>query len=246
MIPKLNIYSIAIIGVLVAGSAVAITYVVMNNEDLTINLLENAGVMIEAENTRIYIDPYLLPDNYSDYPADAILITHNHGDHFDQSSIAKITTEDTQLVLPNSMSYYIDQLGAMGVQPLDTFSVGVFDIECFYMYTESSHLRTSNYTSFLVEYNGFTIFHAGDSYNIPEYTQLSGRVDLALLPLGPGCQTMANIDVVTVLDILQAEYFIPIHFTDKANFITLFADDILDCDCTLIDLEYFSVYTFEL
>ena len=53
-------------------------------EGVNVTLLANAGVMIEADDLRIYIDPIDLPSEYRDMPADAILITHDHGDQYRQ------------------------------------------------------------------------------------------------------------------------------------------------------------------
>ena len=75
---------IIITSIVVASTAIAVpTSIVMNNKNKSIklNLLYNAGVMIEAKGYRIYIDPINLPDNYTNLPADAILITHEHDDH---------------------------------------------------------------------------------------------------------------------------------------------------------------------
>jgi L-ascorbate metabolism protein UlaG (beta-lactamase superfamily) len=93
---------------------------------------------------------------------------------------------------------------------------------------------------------GFTMFHAGDSWNIIEYEQLSGEIDLVFLPLGPGCQTMTEMDVVRVVETIEPNYFIPIHFSAdaKETFIDQYKDDVEDCGCTFIDLDYYSSYVF--
>ncbi len=247
-----NLKYIAIIGTLVIISGVGITAIVLNSDaGINVKLLDNAGVMIEADNTRIYIDPYNLPSDYSNYPADAILITHDHGDHYDPTSIDIIKTDDTRLFFPAIMSSEASLYGATSVVPEDTFEINNFDVRCFYMYTmpgspDSSHPQENNYTSFIVEFGGFSIFHAGDSWNIYEYEQLSGEIDLALLPLGPGCQTMTGTDVVSVLETIEPRYFIPIHFTvdGKEIFIIQYEDNVEDCGCNFIDLEYFSSKTF--
>ena len=49
--------------------------------EIKVTLLLNEGVMIEAKGLRIYIDPLYLPSNYTDLPADVILVTHAHTDH---------------------------------------------------------------------------------------------------------------------------------------------------------------------
>ena len=247
-----NMKYVVLISALVITSGMVIAAVVFNpNDGVKVKLLNNAGVMIEKDGTRIYIDPYDLPSSYSDYPADAVLITHEHGDHYDPSSLDLIETATTSFYFPKIMSEEAILYDATPVVPEDSFTVNNFNVTCFYMYTmpgslTSSHPRENNYTSYIVEIDGFTIFHAGDSWNIEEYSQLTDKIDLVLLPLGPGCQTMAGIDVVAVIETINPEYFIPIHFTDegKEDFIDFFKSDVEDCGCKFIDLDYFSSKTF--
>ena len=247
-----NMKYVVIISALVITSGVVIAAVVLTqNDGIKVKLLENAGVMIEYDDTRIYIDPFYLPSSYSDYPADAILITHDHGDHYDSTSIDLIKKGDTDFYFPAIMSAEALLYDATPVVPEDTFTVNNFNVTCFYMYTmpgspDSSHPKSSNYTSYIIEIEDFTIFHAGDSWNIVEYEQLAGEIDLVLLPLGPGCQTMTEADVVTVIETINPRYFIPIHFTDegKESFIDGYKDDVEDCGCKLINLEYFHSKTF--
>ncbi|MHA2078833.1 MAG: MBL fold metallo-hydrolase [Candidatus Thorarchaeota archaeon] len=224
---------------------------------ITLTLLTNAGVMIEANGLRIYIDPINLPSSYSTLPADAILITHPHGDHYNNTCINMLQKETTVNVFPENMTAEVAAHDGVGVTPLDTFQVGSIDITAYYMYTEvwidgerfASHPPEANWTSYLINIGGFTIFHAGDSKNITEYSLISGQVDVALLPLGPGCQSMADMEIVDAIDMLQPEYFIPIHFTNNVAaelFVLGFSDEIADCsDCVVMNLEYFSSHTFE-
>jgi len=241
------------IGVIVIVAGVAtplITISVLNHNTVTLTLLDNAGVMIEARGSRLYIDPINLPDSYADKPADAILITHPHGDHYEYVSISKINTESTVHILPDNMSIEVAMLDGVGLDPEDTYQVGIFNIQAFYMYTlpvgefPASHPQEANWTSYLVTVNGLTIFHAGDSKNIDEYEQLTGLVDIALLPLGPGCQTMADMEIVDVLDVIQPKYFIPIHYSLFADytFIETYGDLITNCE--IIRLEYFTSHKF--
>ena len=248
-----NLKAIVVIVAVVAITSGAVFAVVVFNSNTRINvtLLFNAGVMIEVEDTRIYIDPYDLPSRYSNYPADVILITHDHGDHYDPMSIDLLITENTRLVFPAIMSEEISEYGAEAGKPEDTFTFETFNVTCFYMYTmpgsaQSSHPQENNYTSFIIELEGFTLFHAGDSWEIVEYEQLTGTIDLVFLPLGPGCQTMTEMAVVRVIEIIEPSYFIPIHYTEevKEDFIDLYKETVEEYGCKFINLDYYESYGF--
>ena len=252
----------AIILIVVASSVVAATAVVVpttvvvvnNNNTINFTLLNNAGVMIEAKGLRIYIDPYNLPSNQSDYPADAVLITHDHGDHCSSVALNLIDKEDTQFFFPEIITSYISWFDGTGVKPGDTFNIGPITVTCYEMYTFApegsypSHPPESNYTSYLIDIDGFTFFHAGDSGNIPEYTQLTDLVDVALLPLGPGCQTMVDMQVVDAIDVINPTYFTPIHFAEGADisFINDFGTAVENCGCEIVHLNYFESTKFKI
>jgi L-ascorbate metabolism protein UlaG (beta-lactamase superfamily) len=248
--------------VIVMGVGVYTGFTLLNptqpeDSSIKLTLLDNAGVMIEANGLRIYIDPINLPSNYSTLPADAVLITHPHGDHYNNTCIEMLQKDTTVNVFPDNMTAEVVAHDAVGVNPLNTVQVGDITITPFYMYTEiwiegerfASHPSEANWTSYLIDIDGFTIFHAGDSKNITEYTQIQGQVDVALLPLGPGCQSMADMEIVDAIDKLQPVYFIPIHFTNNyyaENFIMVYDEEIAACsDCVPMSLEYFSSYAFE-
>ncbi|RDE13000.1 MAG: hypothetical protein C4K48_09335 [Candidatus Thorarchaeota archaeon] len=246
---------VAILGVAAIGSIVLVTqFLPTTGGTIKLTLLENAGVMIEADGMRIYIDPIDLPSNYSELPADAVLITHPHGDHFDGTIIDLLLKEDTEIIMPSNMSAEVTEYGAVGVVPGDSVLVGDINITAFYMYTTApegyvaSHPREANWTSYIIDINGFTIFHAGDSKNIIEYNQLNGTIDVALLPLGPGCQSMTGMEVVDAIDKLQPGHFIPVHASDldAELFINAYEDEIAEVtECHPFWLEHFASYVFE-
>ncbi len=249
----LKLKLIIIIGSIIAGAAIVVptTVVLLNNDTIEFTLLDNAGVMIEAKGLRIYIDPINLPyANYSDLKADAILITHPHGDHYLYSMVEMLQKDDTLNVFPETMAQAINDHDGMGVNPGDTFMIGSIEVTCFYMYTfapepyEPSHPPECNYTSYIIDIDGFTIFHAGDAGELPEYSQLTGTIDLALLPLGPGCQTMCNMEVVDVLETIDPTYFIPIHATETARDSFLAVYESYLTDFIVINLDNFATYQF--
>ncbi len=222
---------------------------------LNVTLLTNAGIMIETNETRIYIDPYSLNSTFAAYPADIILVTHPHGDHYDPTSLDIIETESTEFIFPSNMSAECSTYDATGVVPEDTVMIGDINITAFYMYTlavegyPASHPIEANWTSYIITIGNFTIFHSGDSKNILEYYDLAGTIDLAFLPLGPGCQTMTDYEVVQALERIQPAYFIPIHYGYLVHdsWIASYGVDVEEnTDCTPIILDYWTKHTFEL
>jgi L-ascorbate metabolism protein UlaG (beta-lactamase superfamily) len=224
-------------------------------DGVNVTLLTNAGVMIEAKGMRIYIDPVELPSEYGDSPADLVLITHNHGDHYQESTVNMLQKEGTVNVFPEMMRTEITRHDGVGVDPLDELELGSIKVTAFYMYTFSpvpgqpaGHPAESNFTSYIVDVDGFTIFHAGDSKNLQEYEELKGEIDVAMLPLGPGCQTMADTEVVDVLRVIEPAYFIPIHFTEGNNdaFVSRYGRSIeATTECEVCNLDHFSTHAFE-
>ncbi|MHA1862394.1 MAG: MBL fold metallo-hydrolase, partial [Candidatus Thorarchaeota archaeon] len=189
------------------------------------------------------------------YPADIVLVTHPHGDHYDPTSLDIIETESTEFIFPSNMSAECATYGATGVVPGDTVMIGDINVTAFYMYTlpvdiyPASHPADANWTSFIVTIDGFSLFHSGDSKNILEYYDLAGTIDLAFLPLGPGCQTMTDYEVVQALERIQPTYFIPIHYGEgvQVTWLASYGDDVEEnTDCTPIVLDYWTKHIFEL
>jgi L-ascorbate metabolism protein UlaG (beta-lactamase superfamily) len=265
MSPSSRPQTIAVVAILVvvmgvgtfAGFTLLNTPPPAEGDTIVLTLLDNAGVMIEADGMRIYIDPINLNSTFSSLPADAVLITHPHGDHYNSTCINMLQKETTVNVIPENMTTEVAIHDAVPVNPLDTVQVGDITITAFYMYTEiwiegerfASHPSEANWTSYIIDINGFKVFHAGDSKNITEYETITGEIDVALLPLGPGCQAMTDLEIIDAIDKLQPAYYIPIHapYNLAAElFIQAYSDEIAECsDCTPIFLEFWSSYTFE-
>jgi L-ascorbate metabolism protein UlaG (beta-lactamase superfamily) len=253
---------IVVLAVVVAAVPIGV-YLVMSpttnttpptTETVKLTLLYNAGVMIEASGLRIYIDPVNLTADYIK-PADAILITHDHGDHYNSSIVQMLQKTGTVNVFPKMMTAAIAAHNGVGVSPRDHVQVGPVNITAFYMYTfapegyDASHPREYNYTSYIIDINGYTIFHAGDSKNISEYELLKGTIDVALLPLGPGCQTMYRTEVVDAIQVIRPKYMVPIHFLGQEDLVfeIYYAEEVSSTTgCQIVRLPYFGSHTFDM
>ena len=249
---KIIITSVVIVSIVTIVGAPLLLMSLNPTNPVRVTLLDNAGVMVEADGLRVYIDPINLQSEYMDYPADAVLITHPHEDHYQSAIVDMLQKDETINVFPENMTAAISQHDGTGVDPGDQVQVGHIIITAFYMYTfpvgegVATHPREANWTSYIIDINGFTLFHAGDSKNLNEYNQLTGSIEVALLPLGPGCQTMAGQEVVDAIHTIQPQWFIPIHYEIGANdqFILDYGSQLTDCE--IVNLNYFTSHEFTL
>ena len=115
---KITVTVTAIITIIVVGSSVvAFSFLNQNANSIRFTLLDNAGVMIEHQGIRIYVDPINLDSTYGDLHADAVLITHPHGDHYQSNMVNLLQKEGTVNVFPENMSTEILVHDGIGVNP---------------------------------------------------------------------------------------------------------------------------------
>jgi L-ascorbate metabolism protein UlaG (beta-lactamase superfamily) len=225
--------------------------------EIRVSLLLNEGVMIEAKGFRIYIDPLYLPSNSSELPADVVLVTHPHTDHYSRLDVELVSTNDTLHVFPENMTEQIERFDGYGVNPGDSFMVGDINITAFYAYMPdydtmpSFHPRSANWTSYIIDIDGFRIYHAGDSKYMEELGELTGTIDLAFIPIfndpGFGPLNESLLQTVNAIDILQPRLTIPCHFQELNRQIFLSDYSILveNPECEILDVPYWTTLVYE-
>ncbi len=218
---KLLIVLGIVFGVIIVAGSITVPVYLFTGVKLT--FLSNEGVMIEAKGVRMYIDPILFPQGYNPKPADVVMVTHPHTDHYQPSVIERLQKEDTLNIFPEDMSDAIALFDGTGMVPEDVLNLtDKITITAFFEYTipDGIHAKNDNWTSYLIDIDGFSIFHAGDSGNIPEYEQLAGLVDLAMLPYVPDF-LMNETAIVDAFNTIQPEYAMLIH-SIYANYVGFF------------------------
>jgi len=139
---------------------------------------------------------------------------------------------------------------SLGVNPEDSFQFRGINITAFYHYTTSAaHPKEENRTSYIIEIDGFTIFHAGDAKFMTEFEDFTWDIDLAFLPIyydpgmGPLDSNLAPI--IQVIETIAPDYCIPTHWygTDKETFMQEYVPTIVD-DCVVMNLDFFESHVF--
>jgi len=168
--------------------------------------LGHASIMVRTESTVIYIDPWKIGKNLP--PADIILLTHDHYDHYSVDDVNFLKTGRTRIVAPMNADLVTDP-----ILPGDSLSLGDILVEAIpaYNITKEFHPRKNNWVGYVVNIMGMRVYHTGDTDRIPEMMDL--KVDVALMPVG-GTYTMTADEAGRALEDIRADHAIPIHFGD--------------------------------
>ena len=129
-------------------------------------------------------------------PIDVVLLSHNHYDHLDRSSVMRIARAHPRArwIVPLGLRAYIDRWGPRDVVELDWWQETQVD-ELRVTATPARHfsargLRDRNrslWCGFALERDGTRAYFAGDTAYHPEFGEIGARCgpfDLAMIPIG--------------------------------------------------------------
>ena len=185
---------------------------------MKISWLKHAAFKIETQDNKIiYIDPYQLSKD--EQKADIIICSHEHGDHFDEDSIRKISKDSTILLGPESISSKLSKFNGKGLKLYEPFKIENIIIELYPAYNikrmrkknEPFHPKERKWAGVLIEAEGKKVYHAGDTERIPEMKDLASKeIDVAMLPCG-GTYTMDFEESAEAAVDINPKIVIPMH-----------------------------------
>jgi L-ascorbate metabolism protein UlaG (beta-lactamase superfamily) len=185
--------------------------------------LGHATWMIEADQHRIIVDPFLTDNPAATFPAEQVdvgfvLITHGHFDHVaDAASIAK-RCEATLVASYEVATWFSekhDVVNTLGMNIGGAVSMPFGRLKMTHA-IHSSQLPDGSYggpaAGFLLELGGKRVYFAGDTALFSDL-QLIGRggLDAAVLPIGD-LFTMGPEDSIQAAQWLVADLVLPSHF----------------------------------
>ncbi len=176
----------------------------------------NTQSSIRMEGTQIlYFDPFEIKEKRQD--ADVILVTHEHFDHFQPESIAKIKKETTRIIAPESMKEIVlAQAGILEencvfLRPWKQISLGELVIEAVPAYNvgKAFHVEEKEWVGYVVHLDGVRYYVAGDTDANADNAKVS--CDVALVPVG-GHYTMEKEQAADFVVKLNPKAVIPTHY----------------------------------
>jgi len=188
---------------------------------MDIRFLGHAAFALEHDGKTVLIDPFLTGNpkaaaSADEVAADAILLTHGHGDHYgDTVAIAKRTGATVVAI-----TEIAGEIAEEGVETIDTNLGGTAELDWGTVrLTPAWHTSTtpkgtvSTPAGLVVEFGDKRIYHLGDTALFSDLAlpKHRGHIDVALMCIG-GHYTMDRFDAVVAAEFVGADQVIPCHY----------------------------------
>lgn len=189
---------------------------------MQIEVFTQSAIKISATKI-IYFDPYQIKNEYHD--ADYIFITHDHYDHYDESSIKNISKETTTIIVPECLLDRVKTItnNYITVLPEHSYMVGDISFETISSYNinKSFHPKENSYVGYNVKIEGKKIYVMGDTDITNE--ALKVKCDICFVPIG-GTYTMNVKEAADYINTISPKLAIPIHYGSIVGDINLYKE----------------------
>lgn len=211
---------------------------------LAVWFLGQESVIVKGDGVTVYIDPYVSENPYRSFPApigpeditnaDICLITHEHLDHLDTGAIPSIVqnNEDITFMAPGVCRKPLLELGVkeeqlLTARPENWIQMGpklkVLPVTASHEQLEMDAEGNPHYVGYILELNGVTLYHAGDTVLFPGLIETVSRenIELAMLPINGRDYFRNQRDIAGNMDYREAaeltavagfETVIPLHY----------------------------------
>jgi len=205
-------------GMVSAATFDADTFQTRKKENVIITFIGHGSLMLSYNNQTIQIDPVARYADYSTFPkADAILITHEHGDHLDAKTIETLSKKETLLIVNDASGKKLGKGSVMNNGEKKTILDHV-TLEAVAAYNstlgrEAFHPRL-NGNGYVLTLDGLRVYIAGDTEDIPEMKELKS-IDVAFLPVNqPYTMTVSQAAKAAIL--FSPKVLYPYHYGNTA------------------------------
>lgn len=162
----------------------------LDGAEVVIHPIAHASFVMTVPGLVIYADPVGGAALYEGHPAPGlILITHEHGDHFEPETLATIAADDTRLVVnPAVLEKLPEDLKAKAVaigngEDTTVGDLAIAAIPAYNLTEERKQYHPQGRDNgYVLTLGGGRVYIAGDTEDIPEMRALTG-IDIAFVPM---------------------------------------------------------------
>jgi L-ascorbate metabolism protein UlaG (beta-lactamase superfamily) len=214
-----------------------------------ITWIGHSTFLIQIGGTNILTDPafsdlnFLYPRNCTpgitlqNLPKiDFVLISHNHNDHMEKQSLFALKKHHPTFLVPKGIKNWFDENRFYNVYEHEWWQEQILSIrysktnKIKFTFLPAIHWSGTNpfninktfWGSFMIEYQNFKIYFAGDTAYAPHFQEIAQKfnnINLALMPVSPnGSQEImdnSHVDAQQAIQAfidLKAKNFVPMHW----------------------------------
>ncbi len=190
---------------------------------ITIHPISHASFVMTTPAMVIYVDPVGEASAYSAHPApDLILITHEHGDHYNADTLAALAGENTQLVTNPAVHAMLPEAlkaKASAIANGESTTVEGMEISAIPAYnTTEGRLQyhpKGRDNGYVLSIDGRRVYIAGDTEDIPEMRALED-IFIAFVPMNLPF-TMDAEQAASAVAEFGPEFVYPYHYRGRDN-----------------------------
>ena len=200
----------------------------------SVTYIGHATVLVHLDSLNIITDPlfsnylggwfakrYVEPGiKFERMPSiDMILISHNHWDHLDKSTLKRFS-KDIPVIISKELGEKVRNLGFSNVIELDWWENT--EINNVKITAVPSEHDGTNPTGFIIEYNNKIVYFAGDTGLSDYFNEIGTKfriIDVAILPIGDyrpefflRKDHLSPEDIPSAIGMLNPKMVIPIHW----------------------------------
>lgn len=195
------------------------TFITKSGLPVSVTLIKHGTLAISYKGLSFHVDPvsgYGKPTDYATEfsKADAVIITHEHGDHFDPEAVNALSEEGKTVIITNARCAEMLGRGTALANGDATELPGGIKLDAVpaYNYTEGRTMfhPKGRDNGFVLNIDGMRIYIAGDTEDIPEMAQLTD-IDIAFLPCNQP-YTMTTEQLVNAARMIKPKVLFPYHY----------------------------------
>jgi L-ascorbate metabolism protein UlaG (beta-lactamase superfamily) len=220
------------------GSSTPPLFPVLETSDVAVTWTGHASFLVQFPGLNVLIDPnwakWLKVIKRLKHPGieidhlpniDLVCVTHAHFDHLDRRTLRRVAAGQP-IVVPFEVGNLVHDLGFHSVHELgywETYKhtgTHVTLTPCHHWGARVLHDTHRGFGGFILERNGRTVYHCGDTAYFPGFREIGKRfnIDVALLPIGAydppsGRDVHMNPEqAVVAFQELGAKVLVPMHY----------------------------------
>ncbi len=177
---------------------------------MDITVFTQSAILLSGKEN-IYFDPFKITKEF--HNADYIFITHDHYDHYDETSIQNVMKKSTFFIVPKILEEKIKKMTSqyIVVDANQHYKVGAIEFDCLPAYNKNKpyHPKEKGYVGYNVSVDGKKYYVMGDTDALEELEHV--KTDICFIPIG-GVYTMDVFEAIGYINTLNPKKVIPIHY----------------------------------